>query len=238
MPRVSATPRFGPLDIAGDIAVSSTDTSVRSDVEALGFDEDQTVFSPRADFSWGPAHVMASGYIASYDGSGRAEADLDLGGVLINAGDEVESDLDVQSVSVTTTFDLVPTELLDVGLGVGARYIGFDGSIQSVSTAESISSEEAFVLPTLAARVAVGVGPLDFSVIGSGIAAEASGIEAAFADVDAMIEYSFERWLNFHGGIVLGYRYIMMDVDYEDGGSDIEADLDFQGFFFGLTLGV
>jgi hypothetical protein len=235
---VSATPRFGPLDIAGDIAVSSTDTSVRSDVEALGFDEDEAVFSPRADFSWGPAHVMASGYIASYDGTGRAETDLDLGGVLIRAGDEVDSDLDVQSASLTVTFDFIPTELLDIGLGVGVRYVGFDGRISSVSTTESISSDEAFVLPTLAGRVAVGVGPFDFSVIGSGIAAEANGIEAAFADVDAMIEYSFDRWLNFHGGIVVGYRYIMMDVEFEDRGSDIEADLDFQGFFLGLTLGV
>lgn len=237
-PSLVVTPRLGMLDVGGDVFVSSSNASVATDADDLGFDDDGSVFEPRVDFSWGPAHVMGTVYSASYEGTGTAEGQLDLGTVTINAGDQVESVLDVTSVNLVTTFDLIPTELVDLGIGLGVRVIDFDGKVTSLSTSESIASNETFALPVAAARAAVGIGPFELSLVGSGLAGSYDGIEASVLDLDLMGEYTFEEFLGFHGALVLGYRYISVAVDYTDSGSDVDADLDFQGPYIGLSLGI
>ena len=237
-PSISAIPRIGPLAVDGDILVSSSVASVGSDAEELGLDEDESVFSPRVDIGWGPAHIMVTAYGAEYDGTGTAEGQLDLGGVTISAGEMVESNLEVNSLNLVTTFDFVPTKLVDVGLGVGARVIDFQGSIESLSSGDSIVSDETFALPVLALRGAVDVGPLEVSLIGSGLTGTYSDIEATVLDLDLLGEYRFDEFLGFHGSLVFGYRYIAIDVEYTDDGSDVDADLNFSGPYIGLALGI
>lgn len=237
-PSLVAIPRYGGLDISGDVLVSANSASVGSDVGELGFEDDSSVFQPRLDFAWGPAHVAASAYWAEYEGTGTAESQLDLGGVVISAGEQVESSLELTSANVVATFDLVPTDIIDVGIGLGARYIDFAGNVRSLSSGNSIASAEVIALPVAAARVAVALGPFEVSAVGSGLTGSYSGIDATVLDVDVMGEYTFERFLGFHGSLVVGYRYITIEVDYTDQGSDVEADLDFSGPYVGLALGI
>jgi len=237
-PSLVVTPRLGTLDVSGDVFVSSSGSSVATDADDLGLDEDNAVFEPRVDFAWGPAHVMGTVYSASYEGTGTAEGQLDLGGVTINAGDQVRSTLDVTSVNLVTTFDLIPTKLVDLGIGLGVRVIDFDGKVTSLSTNQSIASDETFALPVAAARAAVNVGPFQLSLVGSGLGGSYDGIDASVLDLDLMGEYTFEEFIGFHGSLVLGYRYIGVSVEYTDSGSDVDADLDFQGPYIGLSLGI
>ena len=237
-PSLSVLPRVGQLDIEGDVLVSSSIASVASDAEELGFDQDDATFQPRVDLRWGPAHITASGYIADYEGTGTAEGQLDLGGVVIAAGEQVESALDVTSVNLVTTFDLVPTSLVDVGIGIGARVVDFEGQVRSLSSGDSIDSDELFALPVAALRAGVALGPVQLSAIASGLSGSYDDIDATVIDVDVLAEYRFDDFLGFHGSFVAGYRHIGIDVEYTDDGSDVDADLDFTGPYIGLALGI
>jgi len=237
-PSLVAVPRIGGLSIDGDVNVSSSGASVSSNTDELGLEDDNVVFEPRLDFGWGPAHVMATAYSAEYDGRGAAKGQLDLGGVVISAGEQVESSLDITSANVVTTFDLIPTDVVDLGLGVGARVIDFDGQIRSLSSGQSIGSSQTFVMPVVAVRGAAALGPFDLSLIGSGLTGSYANIDATVVDLDLMGEYRFDEFLGFHGSLVLGYRYIGVDVEFADQGGNIDANLDFSGPYVGLALGI
>ena len=135
-----------------DILVSATGSAVSSDTDALGLDEDSSVFSPRVDFSWGPADLMLTVYEAEFQGTGTTPSQLDLGGVIIAAGDTVQTDLDVSVANLIATFDLLPTGFVDLGAGFGLRLAEFSGNIRSTNTGLEIGSDETFILPALAAH--------------------------------------------------------------------------------------
>lgn len=237
IPSISVTPRYGPLDIDGDIAVSSTNANASSDADTLGL-EDENVFTPRVDASWGPADIMVTGFSTEYAGRGMAEAQLDLGGVIINAGEMVDSSLDLTVGGAIVTFDLIPTGLVDIGIGLGATKIDFDARITSVSSSNSVSSAEDFIVPVLAARVGTDLGPIRLNVHASGLTGEYDDVDATFFDLDVYGEYSFEDLLGAYAAIAVGYRTIILDVEYTDSSSDIDADLEFAGIYFGLTVGI
>jgi len=236
IPSVAVTPRYGQLTPSGHVAAADSGVGISgsADVEELGLDTD-TVFQPRIDFGWGPLDVVGTYDAASYSGNGEAGADLDLGGTVITAGTPVSSDLDVTTINLIATFDFIPTDLVDVGIGVGARSIDFDARIASAT--DTIESAESFVMPVAAARAAVALGDFRVVAIGSGLTGEYDGIEGTILDLDFMASYQFD-FVGFYWGIVGGYRYMKSDIEYEDDGSDVEADLTFDGPYFGLTIGL
>ena len=238
IPHASVTPRYGPLEPDGDLAVSSGPTSIGSTVDGLGFDEDRGVFSPRADLSFGGFDLLLTGYEGDFSGEGTAEAQLDLGTVVISQGDPVASSLDLMVLNGALTYDFVPTRLVDFGLGLGARAVAFDGEIRSLTTGLSIASDESFILPTLAARAGAALGPVKLSLDWSGLSGSASGVDAEIQDFDLMASLDFESFLGFYGALSVGYRFLVVDVEYEEDGGDVAADLEFSGPFFGLTLGL
>lgn len=237
VPSLSVTPRYGWLEPNGDVSVSSASANAASDVETLGLEEEGT-FSPRLDFGWGPLDLMASGFQTEFEGRGFAEAQLDLGGVIINQGEAVDSSLDLLVGGVSATFDLIPTQLFDLGLGLGVTYVDFDARIRSVNTGLSVGSAEEFVIPVLAARLGTQLGPVKLNLHGSGLSGSYEDIDATLADFDLFAEYSFEDLLSFYAAVVVGYRYLMLDVEYVEQQSDIDAELDFSGVYFGLTVGI
>lgn len=238
VPSVAVTPRLGQLTPRGDIgaADSTVGISASADVEELGFDAD-TVFQPRIDFGWGPLDIVGTYDSATYEGDGTATADLELGGVTITAGTPVSSNLDVTTINVIGTFDFIPTQLVDVGIGIGARSVDFDALIEEQGGGNMIESSEQFVLPVAAARAAVALGDFQIVAIGSGLAGDYDGVEGTILDIDVMASYDFD-FVGFYWGLVAGYRYMQADLSYEDEGSDVDADLTFDGPYFGLTIGL
>jgi len=236
IPSASITPRLGPRAIRGDIAVSSSGVSVASDAETLGFDEDSPLLQPRADFSMGPFDFMGSYHDALYEGSGRAEGQLDLGGVIINAGDAVDSELDTVYANLVATMDLVPTDLVDVGIGLGVSYVDFDAMVSS--STDTLRSSEAMVVPLIALRGEAELWFLRANVHVHGMSGSYGGVDATLLEYDAFLAYELADFLNAYAAIVVGYRELLIDVEYSDQGSDIEADLRLGGPYFGLTIGL
>jgi hypothetical protein len=217
--------------------VSSSGVDASSDAETLGFDEDD-VFQPRADLSIGPFDFMGSYHDATYAGSGTAEAELDLGGVVIPAGDAVDSELDTTYFALVGTFDFLPTDTLDLGIGLGASSIDFDAMITSQTTGDSVRSSEAFVVPVVALRGEVELWGLALNAHVHGLDGSFSGIEGSLVDYDASLSWRFLDGVGLFAALVAGYRELRVDVEYEEDGSDIEADLAIGGPYLGLTVGL
>jgi hypothetical protein len=237
VPSLSVTPRFGPLDIDGDVLVSSVGAAASSSVDGLGLDS-ENVLSPRVDFAWGPADIMLSSTQAEYSGRGTAESELDLGGMTVNLGDPVRSALDLSILAGLATFDFIPTDLIDLGLGIGASIVDFDAEVEALDDGAVVGSDEKFLIPVLAARAGTELGPFTLSLHANGLTGKYDDVEATYVDLDLAGEYSFEEMLGFYAALVVGYRTTTLDVEYEDQGSDIEADLEFSGVYFGLTVGI
>ena len=235
VPTASVTPRYVALELDGDIGVSGAGTVVSSSTTGLGIDDD-TSLNPRADVSWLGFDVWATWYDARFAGQGRAEGQLDLGGVVINVGDPVASELDLMMATGAATYDLIPGDTIDLGIGLGYGYVDFDAEIRSLSTGEAVGSAETFGMPLLAVRGAIEVGALELSAIIAGLKAKASGDEVELFDADLMLRWHFLNVGSVQGGAVLGYRVTRIDADYEHLGSRVEADLDFAGPYAGLTI--
>ncbi len=236
VPSASVTPRYGPLGLDGDIAVSASVASVRSSADALGADEDDDGLAPRADADWGPFDAWVSLYNGDFGGRGVAEGQLDLGGVIITAGDVVDSELELSFVDGGIVWDLIPGETVDLGIGLGAASIDFDANIRSVTTGLEVGASESFTVPVLAARGAIAAGDFEISVVATGFGIDTGIDDVTFMDADAMAAWRFLGGDTVSGGLVIGYRYAMVEADFGSFGSDVEADLELSGPYLGLTL--
>ncbi len=237
IPSASITPRIGPRSVEGDILVTSGSTSTGSDAETLGLDREDALFQPRADVSFGPFDFMASFHDAHYEGEGTAESQLDLGGVIINAGDTVESELNVRYTSALFAWDLFPTDLVDIGIGLGASSIDFDARVTATSSGNTVESAEEIIVPLLVLRAEVELGDLKTNLYVSGLSGSYNDVDATLLDIDLFAQYIFWDLPLSYGAINAGYRYLAIDVQYEEDGSDVDADLEFSGPYVGLSFG-
>ena len=237
VPSVVGYARYAPRDISGDALVSSSGASAKADVDDMGLKEDDSVFEPRVDVAWANLDLTVSGYEARFEGDGTLDTEFTQGGTTITAGDMVTSDLKFRTASALATFDLVPTDLVDVGVGVGAAYFDLDLRTESLTTSETIQTSEKFIMPVLAARAQVEVGPFRVNVTGSGLTGKYQGVDGTYFDLDTFAEWQASDLIGFRAGIVVGYRLTVFDFDYHDSGSDIDVDVTLSGPYAGVTLG-
>ncbi|MHC4521495.1 MAG: hypothetical protein ACYTAS_23120 [Planctomycetota bacterium] len=119
-PRVKPGVRVGQLDIGGQFgAISDAGVaSASSSASALGLDA-EAILQPHVDLDWTRWHLWLTGFHAEYSGSGTAQATIDLGGrPPITAGTPVGTDADFTYVTGNVVYDILPTDLVDLGLGL------------------------------------------------------------------------------------------------------------------------
>ena len=235
-PHIWTQQRIGPLNVSGDLAVSAGGGGASSSVEGLGFEKDKSVWSPRVDFDWGSAHLAATYFDSSHSGDGFAESQLDLGTGTIMVGDPVTSQFDVELLSAALTFDFIPGDFLDVALGLGGGSIDWNASI--TSGANSVVSSESFPIGFLAGRVAsridnfliyVDVGALEISIDSDKI---------RYLDVDGGLAWRFWEFGPAYCELSGGYRVLQAKLEYDEQGGQVDADLEFDGFYLGLSIGL
>lgn len=238
-PRLDATPRFGTFDIEGSLGISENGVTGEADLESAGLDQDDSVFGARVDLDWGPAHLMLSGQQSEHGGSGTLDATISSGGVTIPVGTDVDSDLDLGLYSGAFTFDLIPTDLVELGIGLGVSYVDFSASFQEQSTGETVDVDEAVPVPLVAARLGTRIWRLDASLQASGITWSDSGDELTLIDLDLMAKL---RLLGdddrFAGHLTAGYRWLDLAFDYEGDDDEAEGDITFDGPYIGVTLSI
>jgi hypothetical protein len=236
VPIVGLTPRYGPVELDGEIGVSSQSTVVTSTTDALGIEEDDGVLSPRVDFSWGGFDTWASWYDARFAGTGTAEGQIDLGGTVIAAGEPTDSELDILLGTSGLTYDFVPGETFDLGVGLGVGYVDFDANITSLTSGESVQSAESFFMPLGAVRAAWAFSTFELSAVVTGFAWKVDEDEVEVFYGDAKLSWKFLHAVDMQGGLVVGYRLTSVSANYEQDDSTFDTELDFAGPYAGLTI--
>lgn len=231
-PSVSAAPLLGFTKLKGDFAASSGAVTASNDFEDLGIDERETEAGARVDLKWGAPHLTFSFARVDQSGDGTTTAQLENDGVTIPVGATVSSDIELTRGAAIVTFDVLPTDVVELGLGFGVELMQIDGTITATVGGNSIETDETVPLPVVAGRATVNVGIFDVSLLATGMNVSIDGDEVNFLDLDLQARMSvFE-----HGRLVVGYRDWSADLEYDDDGDQIEADLELEGPYIGFAL--
>jgi hypothetical protein len=237
LPSMYVTPRVSKLDIAGDVGVQQgSSISAQASIDSLGIQEDTSVPGGRVDLT-GPGHWTFSGQQSSHDGTGIADAQLSSGSITINVGDPVKSEFDFGLYSGAVTFDLVPGDTVEAGIGLGVAVLDIDAKFTSQTTSQTVQTDEVVPVPNVAGRVGVNVGPFELSGLVNWVDVHYRDTQASFLDIDTMARLRvFGDSKRFSGYVALGYRYLNVKADYESSGNSIKVDVDFDGPWIGLSV--
>jgi len=236
-PHLRVSPRYGEVTLDGDISISAPGVSAANDFSDLGLDQEEQELHGMVDFKWGLPHLTIGTVASSFSGDGTLEADITFGGQTITAGTDVRSNLDFGVDTAVITFDLAPTDMVELGLGLGVSLVDFDARFRDLTTNEVVSTDEQVPIPVLAGRATVWIGDFEASVLLSAIEADVEGDKATYYDLDAYLRYHLFGFAK-HGGasIMVGYREAALDVEYDDGDDRVELDLSFSGPYAGIQI--
>lgn len=239
-PSGEVMPRYGPLDIDGEFGVRPLwygGDFVTSDVGEAGFDEDRGVLGVRGDLDLGVPTLTVSLQGSTHSGVGRLAGALNDGTNYISGENDVASSLDFGLYQGLLTFDAVPSDVVDLGLGLGVTVVDFDGRITDTVTEVTISESQLVPVPVLALDAGARLGDFRAGATLSGVSIDLGGDDVALFDLDLTARYrllgSGDR---LSGSLCLGYRLIGLDVEYEDT-EEILIDLRFRGPYLGVSLG-
>ncbi len=237
-PQLQITPRALKLDIAGEFAANSSgSTAFSNSLEGLGLTEDSTEFSPRIDFRAGGLQITADYVDAAYAGQGSVDGTIEFNGVVFDGTEEVNTELDLTLARGVATFDFIPSQLVDIGVGVGGGYADARVFIQGQTTGDTAETDEQVPFPFVAARAGVDVGPLSVEVLAGWLEVDIDDVQASYLDLDGMVRWTFLGGdEHFGGALVAGYRYIDLELDYTSGSDDILIDAELTGPYLGLSL--
>jgi hypothetical protein len=225
------------LDLEGEIGASTGSISGTTSWDAIGLDEEPTVPAVRGDLHAGPLDLTVDALAVGFEGTGETEAQLELDGVTIPVATTVDSELDLAALRLTSTWDLVPSELVTIGVGVGLAVVDVSARIENTGNGETIDSDEIVPLPYGAVRIGLDLGALEFEGLGSVLAVDVGDSEASYLDVDALA-----RWRILGGedrvnlSLAAGYRFSDIEIEYDDGSETVRIDAQLSGPWVGATI--
>jgi hypothetical protein len=241
-PSLTLFPRVASLESGGDFAAVDTSggatLSATSDADSLGLDSTETTFAPRVDLDWSRWHLTIDSIDLSRDGTGVTEAEIEFDGVTIPAGDDVDTNLDLQLSSATLCFDFLPAPNAELGLGLGVVYADMAADITSLTLGDTASADEEVPLPVLAARAGISFGRFSLGALARGLDVEIDDVDATYIDLDAHARYDLFQATDSHfrGGLMIGWRHIGFDARFDDDDSTIDTELEYSGPYAGIAI--
>lgn len=243
VPSVDVMPRYGVVNVDGTFGVkdkSSPGALESADLGTAGFQKDSSVLGLRADVDFGMPRVVVSLQNSNHDGSGVLDATLtDSNGNTIVANTPVDSKLDLGVYQGLVTWDLVPTDLAEFGIGFGLTAIDADASVTEQGGSNALDVDELIPLPVLALRGGVQAGDLELTGLLDGMKLSLSNDEVSFIDFDVFARYAvFGGDERMRLSIALGYRHIEVDLEADDGSEQALLDASFSGPYFALQFSI
>lgn len=235
-PAIDVALRAQQLELSGDVGASDANSVTTTNASQLGLADDPVVVSPRVDLVGGPLHLTVDGLLVDYDGEGSVDADFTLGGVTIAQNSQVLSRLDLGLTRATATFTLLPLSVVDIGLGLGLAFVEFEAELEETNTNEVVRTSELAPVPYLAARASTSYGPVDADLLVGVLDVDVGDIEVRYLDVELLARVKLLN-ADVHVQLVGGYRWIGIEVAYDDGDDRVRADLELDGPFLGLSIG-
>lgn len=231
-PQLEITPHFGTSKLSGDVAVSTGSVAATTGIDDIGLDGSESTPGVRVDAKWGSPHLSVSLEQTKYSGSGATTVDLTQGSTTIPAGTNVDSDFDLTYGNALITFDFLPTDMFELGIGLGVEAAKLKTELNATTLNRSISTDESVPIPVLAARAGVNFGKFSIDGTISGIKIDYSGDNLEFYDLDLRA-----RWQAFeHAHFLVGYRRWDVNLDYEDGSDNVKLDVVSAGPYFGVVI--
>lgn len=233
-PGASVTPFIASVGIDGDLAVGDgAGVTVASNFDDLGLDDNEAVVGGVVRLNFAGAELSVAGYGVDFSGTGTATGDFEYQGSTISAGTDVATDLRLDTARALFTWDIIPLDGLDVGLGVGATLMDLDLNLREIGGAgTTIQTDELIPVPLLAARAAWTWGPVDLRADAGGLVIEYDESEASIFDIGISAAVD----LFGVGDLVVGYKTMKVDAEYSDQNAVVDTDLDLEGYYMGVQF--
>ena len=238
-PVITPLIRVGPMDIEGKIGASPPGPgSARASADSMGLDKDRGVFQPRIDLDWDKLHASIEAFKAEYDGDGTATAAFDLGaGGGIEIGRPIRSDMAFTLFLAEATYEILPIPFVDFSLGLGVGLLDYEIEIASKETPARIATDEDLPFAYLTARLGKQFNRFAIATLLRGIDIEYGDEDLSYYEFDVSGTYRlFEREGLLEAHLMVGYRKLFVDYEYDDQGAKVIADLDFDGPFLGAHV--
>jgi hypothetical protein len=237
-PLIAVEPIYGELEAEGDISLTNAgSTVVDNSLADLGIDGAEAAPGLRADFKWGIPHLTLATQSSEWSGTGVATDFGDITGLNV----AVDSEMELALHRALLTFDLLPTDMFELGLGFGISAVDVKASITDIDPAtpgmDSESVDETLPIPVLALRGGFSVWRLEFEALVAGMTAAVEGDDVTFLDTDLAARLRLFGLGPLDLLLSAGYRKVDLDLEYdEDNGDAAQADLTFDGPYVGLRI--
>tara|TARA_R110002126_G_scaffold64513_21_gene165282 strand:- start:7776 stop:8558 length:783 start_codon:yes stop_codon:yes gene_type:complete len=238
-PRKTLSLSAAPLTLSGEFGASAGAATVNSTVDELGLGDEELGFYPRFDADWDDSHFSIGWLGTAYEGTGVVSGDVTIDGSTIPSGTTVDTRMDLAALTALYTWDIVPIGPADLGIGLGVTLLDIDLEMISQADSTRLQSDEILPLPVLTAR-------LDFRDSPFAVGASVGGIDVSFDEGAArVLDLDVHARLRFSTGIsgggmsahfLGGYRSFSADGHYDDGATQVDADVRMAGPYLGLSI--
>ena len=235
-----------PQDVQGGHGLNQYEAPRLSSFADLGLENVGQSFGGRIDIPQENAHTTLKLISCEYAGTGILTGDYTYEHEHIPTGSQVATEFDFTWASWQHTWDLLPSDNWDLGLGLGLGYLSLQTGIEDITpggTGSSDGDDGWIPAATLAGRLAYHNGPLSVSAslewLASSLELGSLGqVDAELGDADFLVSYTVFQ--NSSGGLGLhaGFRdsYVITNIseNEEYGNAGIEYRQAYP--YFGLSL--
>jgi len=223
----------------GDASLSGTSggLTANGDLDIRESSESNLYYGVRAGFA--PVELIFSGF--SHDSTHGGEFVGTLDGINFTAAADARTVLDFDLQRIAIGFDVLNLPVARLGLILGVDFFTFNefsftASSGAIERSYTIADNEDAPVPVVGIRAdaLVPATGLRFGGEMTGFKADVEDVEAEFFDLDLQVGYAplDNDWLE----LVLGYRMIDFDFDGELDDNNIDGNLEFDGFYWGVGI--
>lgn len=230
-PTLDVGVHYGEYSLDGGLGFGSGGISGTTPLRRIGLGDDSPV-GASATVGLGSTMLLFSATTPSFKGSGTFDADIDIGGVTINQGADVTSELNIGMYQGLLLFEIIPGSTIDLAIGLGVNMLDLSGSFTENGTQLTASLDQAVPIPVLATRAGVELGPVGLSALVTwmGVSYEGNDLDALDLDLRAQMDL-FGPMIGY-----AGYRNTSLDIFYQDGSDFGDFDVSISGFYIGTGV--
>ncbi|NQU47581.1 MAG: hypothetical protein HQ519_02945 [Planctomycetes bacterium] len=222
-----------------DVSVSSAPIAISGDLSIK--ENSDTNFLGGARVGFAPMEVSMSMFSHKSIHNGAFVGNFDLGtGTSFTGTSDADTTLDFEVTKLMLGFDMMNTGLFRIGILFGVDMVTFnDFSVTASQAGKSltyaIATDEEIPIPMVGVRGDLLL-PEGFRVGAevSGVSADIDDIDGTFLDIDAQIGWTpmDNEWIE----VLIGYRMMSFDFKGELDGTSVDAEVDFDGFYWGVGI--
>jgi hypothetical protein len=230
-PTLDVGVHYGEYSLDGGLGFGSGGISGTTPLRRIGLGDDSPV-GASATVGLGSTMLLFSATTPSFKGSGTFDANIDIGGVTINQGADVTSELNIGMYQGLLLFEIIPGSTVDLAIGLGVNMLDLSGSFTEDGTPTKLSLDQAIPIPVLATRAGVELGPVGLSALVTwmGVSYEGSDLDALDLDLRAQMDI-FGPMIGY-----AGYRNTSLDIFYKDESDFGDFDVSISGFYIGTGV--